>query len=163
MKMNKRIIAFLLLASMMSAALISCSETTSGDETTQTSQSTPAGETASSADVETETEEIVLSDMLVEKSYGGATFNISTFQNGNFHYEVDAEEMTAIPINDAIWERNTLIEEKYDIVIEQVINGDGANTGTIRTAITAGDGTVPLSIVRCGTDLAFWKENLTYT
>jgi len=27
----------------------------------------------------------------------------------------------------------------------------------------AGDGTVPLSIVRCGTDLSFWKENLTYT
>lgn len=161
--MNKKFIAVLLLASMMLTSLASCSESGTNTETTADTQSAAVGETAAAEQTEAETVEVALSDMLAENSYDGAAFYISTFKNGNFHYEVDAEEMNAIPINDAIWLRNSLIEEKYDIVIEQVLYSDGANGGNVKNAIIAGDSTVPVSIVRCGTDLTFWKENLIYT
>lgn len=162
--MNKKFISLLLLAAVAMSSMAACSESTS-----ETNQNTSA-ETKGTADVQTsvdeteaETENSKLSDQLAEANYNGTTFYISTFQNANFHYEVDAEEMTAVPINDAIWERNNLIEEKYNIVIEQVLNDDWSNYSNVRTAIEAGDSTVSLSVMRCGNDLAFWKDNLVYT
>jgi len=157
----KRMTAFFLMVLLL---LSSCAEDTA--ETAPDSAQLPAADTVDAAaeeETEAETEEPTLSSQLPEADFGGATFYISTFQNANFHYQVDAEELNAVPINDAIWERNSLIEEKYNVVIEQVLYGDGENTGNIQTAIMAGDSTVPVSIVRCGTDLSFWGKGLIYT
>ena len=157
---SKRTAALFLFAVMLLSA---CSESTANTDTD--SVQVPAEDPAAAADTveETEAEEPTYSSQLAEADFGGAAFYISTFLNANFHYEVDSEETNAVPINDAIWKRNSLIEEKYNVVIEQVLYSDGENTGNIQTAIMAGDSTVPVSIVRCGTDLSFWKKNLIYT
>lgn len=49
-----------------------------------------------------------------EHNYNGESFGIMTFENQNFHYAVTAEEMLALPINDAMYKASTDIEDRFN-------------------------------------------------
>ncbi len=107
--------------------------------------------------------ETKLSDNLVKADFNGETFQITTFQNNNFHYEIDVETMTSELLDDAIYSRNLAIEEMYKIDLVQKVNNDGDNYNIVTTNILAGDDSYDLSIVRCGNDLDAWKNGYIYT
>lgn len=106
--MKKRTLA-LALASLM--LLSSCSSGT-GDETKAPSSETKGTEkTEESAETEEDTS---YKDDLGEHNYNGESFGIMTFENQNFHYAVTAEEMLALPINDAMYKATTDIEDRFN-------------------------------------------------
>ena len=71
--------------------------------------------TEESAETEAETEEDTsYKDDLGEHNYNGESFGIMTFENQNFHYAVTAEEMLALPINDAMYKASTDIEDRFN-------------------------------------------------
>lgn len=104
-----------------------------------------------------------LSDNLIKEDFNGETFQITTFTNNNFHYEIDLEEMTGDVLDDAIYSRNLAVEEIYNIDIVQKIHNDGDNYRLVTTNILANDDSYDLSIVRCGNDLDAWKNGYIYT
>lgn len=106
--MKKRTLALALAALML---LSSCSSGT-GDETKAPSSETKGTEkTEESA----ETEEVTsYKDDLGAHNYNGESFGIMTFENQNFHYEVTADEMLALPINDAMYKATTDIEDRFN-------------------------------------------------
>lgn len=127
--------------------------------TTEQSQ-TAVDTTVSSSESNAETK---LSDLLVIEDYNGYDFQITTFQNNNFHYETDIEKMTGDVLDDAIYSRNRKIEEIYNITISQRVNVDWENYQTVKTNILANDSSFDLSIIRCGNDLDAWKNGYIYT
>ena len=64
-------------------------------------------------------------DYLPEVSYGGYEFRIMTPRNGSFDHlislEADVEEESGETLPDAIYKRNRLIEERYDIVFKGLV------------------------------------------
>ena len=110
--MKKRALA-LALASLM--LLSSCSSGT-GDETKAPSAETKGTEkTEESAETAAETEEVTsYKDDLGEHNYNGESFGIMTFENQNFHYAVTADEMLALPINDAMYKATSDIEDRFN-------------------------------------------------
>ncbi|MBR5745766.1 MAG: extracellular solute-binding protein [Clostridia bacterium] len=117
--MAKRMLSLLLVALMcLSAALIvSC-----GDKDNESSAVPAASGTVSEDDENTL--------KLPDKNWGGQKVTLMTFKNGkrNFSDTVIPEEYNNEPINDAFFDRNALIEEKYGIKLE-LIPCDGVDEG----------------------------------
>ena len=95
------------------------------------------GETYQSeiADVPAETE---LRDNVPELDFGGNTITFSTTES--YHYEFDVDELTGEITNDAVYERNLMMEERFNVVIEKTVT-DNRDTQTtfIRNTIMSGD------------------------
>ncbi|MBQ8185702.1 MAG: hypothetical protein IJ037_02390 [Clostridia bacterium] len=114
MKRKNQMIAMILAALMVSASMTSCS---SGDETLNTP--TGAETSADTTPVETEPETTAI-DLLPDASYDGYTFNILSTDPGTlwgWRVSIYAEEENGEPLNDAVFRRNTAIEERYNITI----------------------------------------------
>ena len=85
-------------------------------------------------------------DTLPEKDYGGTEFRISTKQ-GTL-YEIDAEELTGDLLNDALYDRNLRIEDRFNVRIVPVITeaGDGmTQVNNVRQSIISADNTFDLA------------------
>lgn len=139
MKHTKRLISLLLLISML-VPMTACGGGAPADV-----QPTDAADSVSAAE-ETEPEETMdslearslVEDGLPDKDYEGRSFRILTYSmiSGDFL----AEEMTGALVNDATYNRNMEVMERFDITLD--INGDSGNgdvTNIIRNSITAGD------------------------
>ena len=108
--MAKRLLSVLLIALMCASVMLisSC-----GDKD-NVSSSAPAASGVS------ETEDDSQKLQIPEKNWGGQKVTLLTFKNGkrNFSDTVIPDELTNEPINDAFYDRNALIEEKYGIKLE---------------------------------------------
>ncbi|MBQ8400933.1 MAG: hypothetical protein IJX14_03295 [Clostridia bacterium] len=126
----KKWITLLLLASML-LSLASC-----GGAETETAEV----ETAAVSETETETEtEPPLSDDLPDTDCGGKSYRIAGFEG--YTEEFYAEELTGELENDAVFNRNARLEERFNVSIE-VINmtaGAGGNYQELVQYATAGD------------------------
>lgn len=127
--MKKRMIALLLLAGLL---LVGC-----GGPTTETTAETGT-ETAAAV----EETEVSLDPMIEAIDCGGRTYTIlSRLSDGsNYCYpyhEYLAEEATGEAINDAIFQRNTFLEEKYNLVFSMPEETD--MEGIVKKTVTAGD------------------------
>lgn len=110
----KRSIAVLLLLSMLGASLASCSETTSesGDDSSTVAPS--AEETV------VEEEETELTDGLPETKMNGFELNILHHSQEWLSWAnnvLEAEEQTGEILNDAIFDRRQVLEERFDAKI----------------------------------------------
>lgn len=106
-------------------------ETPIGDAATETFNS----ETNSEIDIRK-----AISDNLPENNYDGLIFRIST-KSGTL-YEIDTEEEDGEILNDALYQRNRTIEERFNIeIVPLVTNADDGNTHVtfVKKTITAGD------------------------
>ncbi len=122
-----------LLASLLISSLFSCGTTEPAAVETQ------ADTAADTAPVVTETAEPELKPDLPEKDYGGYEFHIL---NGNqsewmMIFTVDAEEETGDSLNDAIYRRNSAVEEQYNVSLVE-ISDTSAHT-MAKKAVAAGD------------------------
>ncbi len=140
---KQRLISLLLVLTMLSssAALLSCSSgTENADEPTANTQTPAADEEAA---VETEEQKDSLearmdvSDGLPDKTFDGRNFAII----GDLEFEAYylSEELSGEPVNDAVFERNTEICERFDITMDAVVYDEGAISGQAQNAVLAGD------------------------
>lgn len=130
----KKNIAYLLLLAMLASGLCSCGST---DGTTETESSTN-----DPVLVETESEADYL-DVLDKKDFGGANYQmvgISEPSDGSINFAGD--ELNGNLINDALYNRDALVEEMYNVNIltkSYAFGDDGALTSDMQKLILAGD------------------------
>lgn len=108
---------------------------------TETAADTSAVETEAETGPLTEMEKRALvKDDLPDKDFGGMQFRIST-KKGTL-YEIDAEELTGDLLNDALYDRNLRIEERFNVEIVPIITeaGDGnTHVNNVKQSIIAAD------------------------
>ena len=142
-KTMKRVLSILLAALIGGGVLTACGEQAEGN--------TPASTTAASdgnAAADTTAEETTrhMPD-LPDQDLGGREFNIvlgGNEEHGITPDDISAEEQTGDTINDARYERNLHVQEKFNIKLVSIV----CNTGTggdsmnkVKKAVTAGDTT----------------------
>ena len=146
--MKQKLTAIILLLSLLTPALIGCSETTenaqeeSAPQTTETVQAPTAdAETEPSAD---DPDVELVTDDLPDRDFGGFSYNIYTRSNTT-HYQLLAEEMNGEVLNDAIYDRNLKVADRFNVVFSETIYSD---EGLAATNVRSGDQTFSLMNVR---------------
>lgn len=135
--MNKRYFVCLLAALLLAT---SCGNTVVEDTDITT-------DTSVSDTVDTETEEDIYTD-LGDYDFDGATFTISYCESQlGESWPYEAEEVTGNVVNDAVWERDVTIEDRYNVdIVWQDSNGNEDIASLLRTSITAGDDAYQLGL-----------------
>ena len=129
----KKLFAMLLAALLLASSLTACGDAGSGE-------TTPSETTADTVPVETETEK--LKPDLPDKDFGGYDFAILTRGQFNSHWcskDAFAEELTGEPINDAVYNRNASIGEKFNFTIKEEIGTSEDPSSFVTKAVQAGD------------------------
>ncbi|MBQ8509846.1 MAG: extracellular solute-binding protein [Clostridia bacterium] len=131
----KRHISLCLLAAMLTGILASC-----GDAATP-SDTTASGENDTTTAVET-----ALVDTLPTVDYGGVDFNILLPLEHTYEY---AEEQTGEIVDDAEYNRDRAVEEKYNVKINYIAEAGAwaakdTFNGLIKQSVMAGDGAYDL-------------------
>ncbi len=110
--MKKRTISALLLCSML--ALSACAgetvDTSSNDTTTASTETTVAEETTTAR----------ITPDLPDADFDGYTFKVLTRGTISSHWsskDISAEEQNGEPINDAVYQRNSTVGEKYNFTV----------------------------------------------
>ncbi len=152
--MNKtRIAAFLLAAlTLVPAVMTSCG----GDDPT-TETGTPGDTTAAVTDTAVEPVDQLDARQLVDdgvetKDWGGAPFRIVTSDGQTSYYDIEAE--TGEVVDDAIFRRNSRVEERFNIDLQIVFDEVYWDSSKyITSLISAGDDAIELvsmHAVECG-------------
>ncbi len=145
--MQKRILA-LILASLMLVSATACSESNDNKDVETKKQNTDVV----SADNDTTEEDAVdvdnltdyekrqlISDNLPDVSFGGEDFTVvtpETYLSVNYNLEIVAEDITGDACNDAIYNRNLAVENRFDVKIHG--QEDSAPYNTVVTAANSG-------------------------
>ena len=127
----KALLSAILASLMLAGSLASCANNDPAE--TQS----PDGTTSA---VESETE---LTDNLPDDlNYGGTTITvISRARLGWFHDEILVEKLTGDPVNDAVYERNKLVESRLNVKIANIPDDSIASESVpdkVSTAVKAG-------------------------
>ncbi len=144
--LRHKLISMLLVLAMLasSAALAACSESSENSDPASNSTNNEIGGVTEDVAAETESEPVdslaarmEVSDELPEKTFEGNTFAIIG-DDGSENYYL-SEELSGEPVNDAIYERNTEISERFDVKIDAIVYPEANITGQAQTAVAAGD------------------------
>ncbi|MBE6659685.1 MAG: hypothetical protein E7604_14750 [Ruminococcaceae bacterium] len=127
-----------LSAVLLCAALLSCGTETPADVPDTTS----ADETGVQITAAPEEVKPVLRADLPETDFGGKTFTVLGRINNSYdqfnNFEIYAEKENGEVVNDAIFRRNTAIEDAYNVEIAQVLIGDEPHN-ELQKSVDAGD------------------------
>ena len=139
-----RIGAALLAALMLAGCAGSNPETPEGDKTEEPSPAQAEAQGEEETEAETEYDPFA---ELPSDTYGGRAFHLLAREA--YLYELWTEEMTGDVFNDAVFERNAAVEQRYDAKIEAIpIAGEWGDRdkflATVRSAVQAGDGAYDL-------------------
>lgn len=136
--MTKRLLAILMAVIMCSGALASCSQQGSDESSSDTTAA--SSDTAESVSDDTSTGRI--EPDLPERDFEGYEFKIVSKGKTMPHWQskdLTAEELTGEPINDAVYERNSKICEKYNFKIVEIPVADYYGTAPeVSKSINAG-------------------------
>ena len=131
----KKYISCLLLAALLTASLASCGEAPVSE--TETAD-TIAADTETTADTDTVEGRQAISDNLPEKDFDGDTYAVIGY-NMNIGYYM-AEELNGDVVNDAIFNRNTGVAERFNVEIEYLDGGAYTDTSAaIKNSVVAGE------------------------
>ena len=140
----KRTTALALALLMLLSAFASCSESEVNEETTAGEQTPTVSADPEAALTEEETVEddgkAAYAPELPERDYDGFAFRIVSRDDDMHTYPVHtrdlyAEEMNGDAINDAVFERNSMIQETYDIVIKLETYSETTSETTSNTLV----------------------------
>ncbi|MGN1408576.1 MAG: hypothetical protein ACI4XJ_00205 [Eubacteriales bacterium] len=110
------LLALLIMLSSMNSCAGETKESTAGNSKTDESTESVSAET------EEDVPEKITAD-LPDVKWDGRVFNVLGEDGGTYqqfsNFEIFADEMTAEPVNDAIFTRNQTIESRYDVKITQ--------------------------------------------
>lgn len=139
----KKVIIFLLTAALLLAA--SCGEASVDGKTTTPDSSGDDIKESDSAATETE-----LSDDLGKYDFGGRSFSIYTRTTPLFYPYLDRQEATGDTIDDAVYNRNRKLEERFNFSFdEQYYDYTVEGNDAPRKLLLAGDDTYQLYVGRC--------------
>ena len=148
----KRNLIFALLAAMLLPIFASCSTTTEEGTETSASDLTAAGTVETVAE-EAEPDKYAPArekfEAIVAADYAGADFGIaSQAATGNSEKEIWVEELTGDAVNDAVYNRNLSINERFNCNITLT---PGDVNSIVRQAVQSGDGTYKLAFPNMAT------------
>ncbi len=140
--MKKKLLAMLLLSSMLISTFASCSE---GGENTEETPTTDVTAPSAEEVVEEVEEEITLESaaaQYADRDYGGYEYRVADRGDPGTYadwqtFDVYAAELTGEVINDAVYERNATLEETLNIKIVECPFTHGAVTSSVKTSIMA--------------------------
>lgn len=159
--MVKKLLALILALLMTVPSIISCSEETVDNET-KPAESAAAAETGESVESTEETEAAGYLDELPEVTYDGYEYMIySSNASSNTWFVttyVDFEEDSAEVLESAIYRRNRLVEDRFDIEITEFY----AEISEIKTALVGGDSTSDLNLHTGGQMFALAQEGYMF-
>ena len=132
--MKKRI-ALLLSLLMLASSIISCSDEGQEDISNDT-ESADALQSESDISVESETvnERLLIDDELPDETFGGQDFIIAT--QGDIL--IDAEEVIGESVNDASYNRNITVEDRFKVNIEFFTSSADTVLADIKKAVQSG-------------------------
>ena len=138
--MNIRMVSGLTALLFAAVVLASCGEAAADSAPVST---TAPAETAQASNAAAETEETTEDfDPHIEPAdMGGRAFNI--LYNGNQlepNLDFAATELNGEALNDAIFERDSKLSEKYNIVVRAEFKDDGSIVSSVKKAVQAGSG-----------------------
>ena len=137
-----RVISLVLLTAMVFSVIVSCGGNTDNSNANN-------NQNVDNADVnqgeEENPQDVRIEPNLPDVTYDGYTFTFLSHAEGSAGWdwvtadprELVAEEETGEPINDAVYRRNALIEQKYGITIAMVTNTD--ERSVLARTVRAGD------------------------
>jgi hypothetical protein len=135
--MSKRILAAIIAAALLipSAA---CSQSGDPSDTIAAGTSETSSSTTSEPAEQTETGRADIKDSLPDYNWEGREYRVA--QNTNVGYEFFVEDMTGEATNDAVYNRNIAIEERFNVKIVPTNFSSGSETiNQTSTAILAGE------------------------
>ncbi|MBE6657142.1 MAG: hypothetical protein E7604_01730 [Ruminococcaceae bacterium] len=131
----------LLLTAMLTASLASCGD--AADSMITPPDDLPA-DSNNTIETSVETEEpdaleqrMLVDDGLPEQDFGGRTFRILGDEEYEDYYIM--QEETGDVLDDAIFLRNAVVSERFNVVIEANVIEEGRLTGTLKNSVMAGD------------------------
>ncbi len=141
----KKHLSLLLALLMLAPAFVSCAETE--DTAAPASDPTVSAEQTAEETVAEETEisrENYPDTLANDLDFGGETVTIHSRGDDQAFLEIGIEEMTGEPVNDAIYQRNTMIEERLNVQLNP-IRAEGWEAynnaiASLRASIMAADG-----------------------
>ena len=110
MKKNAKLLAAFLALLMLVATFVACTNGSQGSDTTTDGAGTtgkPSGDT----------QELYVADYLPDTSYDGRHFRIGTF--GSDKYVLTSEDVQGNVVDNAIYTRQSIIEDRYDVIFEE--------------------------------------------
>ena len=161
--MAKRILAMLIVLTVVLSFLVSCSDNQDGPA--NTNQDVNSDDVLSDENIEDIPEvDQFATDYLPEKDYEGYEFSIITFEDhiSGTNMFIAEEEIGEI-LNDSLYKRNAAVEERFNIKIKGVGLPWGETPRAIEKSVQAGDDSYDLhalhSVEACATLL---NKNLVY-
>ena len=144
----KRILALILATVMCLSAMVACGSKTEGPAVTTTAAASDAPSTTTTVAVTEQTApadpiaDRTLEDEVPEYDFGGAKFRtiVQVEQAHDIYVEAQNGEM----LNDAIFNRNAKIQERFHIVIETTTGGRKDIEKQVNASVAAGDDTYEL-------------------
>jgi ABC-type glycerol-3-phosphate transport system substrate-binding protein len=137
----------MVLALLMLLSAVSCSESTensAGDAAAETTVSAEAV-SAEEAPVEEDDGKTHYADEIAAVDYDGWTLRIANDGlSAEYFSGFTMEELTGDAFNDAIYDRNVRVSEKFNVTIEE---NNGGSVNLIKNAVTAGTGDVGFGYV----------------
>jgi len=134
--MKHNLTASLLLTALLTASLVSC-----GGDSVQTATDTDAGTDADTAPVTEALDVLDLrmleDDGLGEVDFGGKDFHILGVDYYESAYYI--EEETGDVMDDAVFRRNSVVEERFNIQITAETMDYSSQVAQIKRSVTAGD------------------------
>lgn len=148
---------FLALALITAALLCACGDDTSVQDTADTQQNTQTPETTESLPPEKTLD-------LPDKDWGGKEFMVLGQESGLeqwTNFEIDADGITGDIVNDAVFNRNASIENKYNVVISQYLQ-NGNSGDQLRLVVEAGEDLYDLAFVDTNKIGTLTREAMLY-
>lgn len=134
-KMKKRILSGILAALLLAASLTSCSDSGTNEETSKdASQGSDAAVDVAAEDETAEPTRQSIPDNLPDRDFDGREYRVCTEERKVF--EILSEEMTGEATNDAVFDRNVRIEDRFDCKITTIANS--APQDDVVKTVTAG-------------------------
>lgn len=119
----KKLLASTLALILIASSVSACASQADAKATSESSSPSAAVETDA-----VETEETRLEPKLPDADYEGYSFRVITKGTDNVHWkskDIYAAEINGEAINDAVYNRNTKIGDKYNFTIEEIISSQG--------------------------------------
>ena len=136
--MKRNALVWLLTAAMMLPAFSACSESAenSGAETTSNGSANTPSEVVETEEEEPEMGLDTAKLLYADRNYDGYNYRIADRASGDWMtFDVSAEELTGEVINDAVYNRNLVLEDTMGIkIVEAPMD---SVTNTVKTSITA--------------------------
>ena len=150
MNQSKKITALLLLSMILAeASACGSAPSDSTDITTTDAITTTAPETRDPATV---------CDIPEDIKFDGETFTFAIYENANTNNHMLVDEEDGDTMNDAMFKRRRMTEERFGITLEELVYDD--NPSKFRTPILAGDNSFDIGNIRCTDALSFWQDGI---